>query len=330
MSVSTRTEIAALDEPLPTAARVVVRYPVLTDREPERAAFDEAVRHIGVRGSAIVVTGPAGAGKTRLAQAFASSARGAGLPFLVGRAVPDGAPAPLRPLMEMARGLSRDGLLPAQEDLGPYGAPLGRIVAEWTGQHAPPVEARSTPVVAEAILRLLRLVAPRGCVLLMEDLHWADEETLAVLEYLCDHVEEAPLIVVATARQEDSAVTRACLTAVVRRGAADHLPLTPPAATGGRPADQQRSWSWPRHLTRRLVADAVPRAPREQHRGRDMTSVTPREREVLSLLREGLTNASLGRRLSISPRTVEKHVASLCQKLDANDRWKLIALSTQS
>lgn len=41
---------------------------------------------------------------------------------------------------------------------------------------------------------------------------------------------------------------------------------------------------------------------------------TPREREVLSLIASGLTTAQIGDRLSISPKTVEKHRAALMEK----------------
>jgi predicted ATPase len=44
-------------------------------------------------------------------------------------------------------------------------------------------------VAQQAVLRLLRVLSPdRGCLLVLEDLHWADRETLALLEYLADNV----------------------------------------------------------------------------------------------------------------------------------------------
>jgi predicted ATPase len=40
-------------------------------------------------------------------------------------------------------------------------------------------------VLGEAVLELLRVVsAGRRCVLLLDDLHWADRDTLALLEYI--------------------------------------------------------------------------------------------------------------------------------------------------
>ena len=54
-------------------------------------------------------------------------------------------------------------------------------------------------------------------------------------------------------------------------------------------------------------------------------TLTPREREILELLAEGLTMQQIGRRLSISPRTVETHVAKLYRKLAVRTRVQAIA-----
>lgn len=54
------------------------------------------------------------------------------------------------------------------------------------------------------------------------------------------------------------------------------------------------------------MADATVTAP----------PVTSREREVLSLMAQGLTNRAIARRLVVTAGAVEKHVASIFQKLD--------------
>ncbi|MDX6263442.1 MAG: hypothetical protein QOH84_5130 [Kribbellaceae bacterium] len=46
-----------------------------------------------------------------------------------------------------------------------------------------------------------------------------------------------------------------------------------------------------------------------------LSALTPREKEVLSLMAEGCTNAGIGRRLWLNERTVETHVASIMGKL---------------
>ena len=63
----------------------------------------------------------------------------------------------------------------------------------------------------------------------------------------------------------------------------------------------------------------VPRGPRESTRANE-AGLTSRQLEVLSLLREGLTNAEIADRLVVSPRTAEHHVAAVLQKLGAPSR----------
>ena len=60
-------------------------------------------------------------------------------------------------------------------------------------------------------------------------------------------------------------------------------------------------------------------APPDPHQ-----ALTPREREVLQLAAEGHTGAEIGRRLSISPRTVEMHRANLMHKLGLRTQADLI------
>jgi DNA-binding CsgD family transcriptional regulator len=56
-----------------------------------------------------------------------------------------------------------------------------------------------------------------------------------------------------------------------------------------------------------------------------LSTLTPREREVLALLAEGATNKAVARRLGISVHTVKFHVASLIGKLDATGRTDAVA-----
>lgn len=72
-----------------------------------------------------------------------------------------------------------------------------------------------------------------------------------------------------------------------------------------------------------LLARLLPRLNRGGRAGH--TSLTEREREVLDLLAEGMTNATIADRLTLSVHTVRNHVANLSAKLGA--RSKLEALS---
>lgn len=63
----------------------------------------------------------------------------------------------------------------------------------------------------------------------------------------------------------------------------------------------------------------LPRGP-YAHAKRDALGLTPRQREVLQALSEGLSNRAIALRLHRSERTIEQHVAALIAKLGARDR----------
>ena len=64
---------------------------------------------------------------------------------------------------------------------------------------------------------------------------------------------------------------------------------------------------------------SVPRGARPATRA-DPHGLTPREVEVAALLREGMTNAAIARRLYISERTVHRHVSAVLAKLGVSSR----------
>jgi DNA-binding NarL/FixJ family response regulator len=59
-------------------------------------------------------------------------------------------------------------------------------------------------------------------------------------------------------------------------------------------------------------------------------AVTPREREVLDLLAEGLANRAVAEHLGISTRTAQKHVENLFKKFNVHERGELIGIATRS
>jgi DNA-binding NarL/FixJ family response regulator len=74
-----------------------------------------------------------------------------------------------------------------------------------------------------------------------------------------------------------------------------------------------------------LRDSSASRAPTSQN----APSLTQREREVLDLLTEGLSNIQIGDRLHLSPRTVEKHVSSLFRKTESNNRAELVRFAME-
>ncbi|MEU2184314.1 helix-turn-helix transcriptional regulator [Streptomyces thermolilacinus] len=173
---------------------IVGRDPHL--RELARALTDACAQ----RGRGVFLVGEAGIGKTRLAAEAVGMAVDNGMRVLRGRSTTTGPAVPFRPLTEALMSLFRGGEPLDDLPLGPYRPVLGRLIPDWGGD----VQAGSSMIVlGEAVLRLLIATGrDRGTLLLLEDLHDADPETLAVVEYLVDNLDQAPVVLLATIRTE--------------------------------------------------------------------------------------------------------------------------------
>lgn len=82
-------------------------------------------------------------------------------------------------------------------------------------------------------------------------------------------------------------------------------------------------------VTRRVVdafAAAVP-APKDPER---LDALTDREREVLALIAQGLSNDELAERLIMSPLTAKTHVSRILAKLGARDRAQLVVIAYET
>ena len=82
-------------------------------------------------------------------------------------------------------------------------------------------------------------------------------------------------------------------------------------------------------MTRRLVAEFAGRARRPRDTD-ELEALTDREREVLALVAEGLTNEQIAERLVLSPATARTHVGRLFAKLGARHRAQLVVLAYET
>jgi DNA-binding NarL/FixJ family response regulator len=83
-------------------------------------------------------------------------------------------------------------------------------------------------------------------------------------------------------------------------------------------------------ITRRLIAEFVSQPARGRHVPPELADLTDREREVMVLIAEGLTNDEIAERLVISPATAKTHVSRILLKLGARDRAQLVVLAYES
>ncbi|MEU3251888.1 response regulator transcription factor [Streptomyces sp. NPDC006997] len=83
--------------------------------------------------------------------------------------------------------------------------------------------------------------------------------------------------------------------------------------------------------TRSLVARflATPDAP-PSHAPEELATLTPREREMVTLVATGLSNQEIADRMYLSPFTVRAHVQRAMTKLHARDRAQLVVIAYQS
>ena len=77
-------------------------------------------------------------------------------------------------------------------------------------------------------------------------------------------------------------------------------------------------------ITRRLIAEFARRPDPAQRPATTLEDVTEREREVLTLIGRGLTNAEITLALHITMATTKTHVSRLLAKLGARDRAQLV------
>jgi DNA-binding NarL/FixJ family response regulator len=82
-------------------------------------------------------------------------------------------------------------------------------------------------------------------------------------------------------------------------------------------------------VTRRLIAEFAARRDPAQPPAA-LAELTEREREIMRLVAEGLTNAEIAGRLVISPLTAKTHVSNVLRKVGCRDRAALVALAYES
>ena len=208
---------AAMDEPAqaylpippppPPALRDIGHLPLI-GRVGERAALLDIVQAaVQGHGGVALVEGDAGVGKTRLVEEIAADARWRGMLVGWGRAVPD-AP-PYRPLTDaltpLLTAMRVSQLATLVEPLWLSAVvPLLPSIAD----HLPDLPAlpalepqRERERMWEGLARCLdglATIAP--LVLILEDLHWADDATLSALPYLVARLRPSRLLILLTCR----------------------------------------------------------------------------------------------------------------------------------
>ncbi len=180
---------------------------LLVGREKQAAAIETAYGAAtdGVRFA--VVIGEPGIGKTALVSTWCREAVERGATIVGGRCTPDAA-LPYQPFIEIARAVlgARPGLI---ADLGPASGNVAQLVPGVVTQVTLPPPVQADPdttryLMAEAFARLLRAdAAGLPVVVVLDDLHWADEHSLGVVAHLARYADDLALLLIGTYRDTD-------------------------------------------------------------------------------------------------------------------------------
>ena len=199
-------------EPSPAAVPVSPSDGPLVGRTGEWEELLRAYGEVGRGGRLVVLEGEAGIGKTRLAEEFVAHAAGGGAAVVAARCYAGETNLAYGPFVEgLSAVLGRGGTgrlvgLPA----GPLGE-AARLLPELSGllpgsPSLPPLDtpgarSRFYDGVVRALLAVLG--GPPPGVLLLDDLQWADEASLDLLNYLVRRLGDKPLLVLVTWRPEE-------------------------------------------------------------------------------------------------------------------------------
>ncbi len=190
----------------PAASRAFVGR----DREMAelRAGFEEAAAG---RGRLLLIAGEPGIGKTRLLDEFSNHAAARGARVLWGACQSMGEPA-YWPWLQIIRQRVRScELAQLVEELGPGVADIAPLIDEVRERlpNAPVRAATLEPEQArfrlfDSIATFLKSVArAQPAVLVLDDLHWADEASMQLLQFLSRELRDARLLVVGTYRHDE-------------------------------------------------------------------------------------------------------------------------------
>ena len=181
---------------------------LLLNRELELSklggALGDALRG---RGQVVLIAGEPGIGKTTLAQEFAARAARRKVRVLWGRSGDrDGSP-PYWPWAEALRQLVEANRPSAFS--APRAKYLGLVLPELRQKFDPERSSRTDNEsvrfhVADAVRTLmLRAVRHKPVLLVLEDVHWADQGSLFLLEFIAQDIGASPLLVLATYRDDE-------------------------------------------------------------------------------------------------------------------------------
>ncbi|HEY6960135.1 MAG TPA: AAA family ATPase [Candidatus Limnocylindria bacterium] len=197
--------IASAPASAPAAGQLLC--PVVVGRAAETARFDAALAAaIGGAGQTVVLGGEAGVGKTKFVREAQEHASARGARVLVGLTHQSDGTLPYGPFVSAIRsgfhGLDRDELGRVLQRSAPDLAELFPELGKMESAAAPSgVERHRLSVAFQHLFRAFARETP--VLVVLEDLHWADETSLELLQHLARELRDARVILLATYRSDE-------------------------------------------------------------------------------------------------------------------------------
>ena len=206
----------ALDYVREDGERVLTRVPMV-GRDREFGALVDAWDRVTEtkRPQLVTVFGPAGIGKSRLTHEFAEHVGNAGGRVLRGRAIPYGASGPYSAFSQHVKQIAS---VYDSDELGDATSKLTSAVAAFVGDAEAEEHARHLAMLVgiggngdapdretlffSARILVEALASREPTLLVFDDIHWADDSLLDLLESLAARVQDVPLLLLALARPE--------------------------------------------------------------------------------------------------------------------------------
>lgn len=214
-------------QPMPSSASGIAYAPPFVGRAEVMQRLEQRLERAAAgEGGLCLLVGEAGMGKTRCADELAERARQRGMGVWSGRTV-EGLGAPvLWPWLSVLRDAvrSRPALREPGEALLSKLAALAQTSTANDESGSAQVDGSGRFWMLDGVSRFLLDAAEQApVVVLIDDLHWADAGTLDLLSFLAPELRRAPLLVLATLREERAANERKGLGRVLR--AAERIEL---------------------------------------------------------------------------------------------------------
>src|SRR5262245_14711602 len=178
---------------------------VFVGRETERTALrDLAARADNGAATVAMITGEAGIGKTLLVGQFGEDLTAEATTVWGNCSSAAAQNLPFGPWIEAVTGLTRR-LSPAfiEDVLGPSAPVLASLIPALAPAGDSAIQVTQGQLFEAATRLLLRTAERRLVVVVLEDLHWSDESTRGLLEYVVRSARDQRLLIVVTARSDD-------------------------------------------------------------------------------------------------------------------------------